>query len=66
MDHVIDHVMDLGPHAAFIVISYLVVCAIVMLLVIWVCSDYRRQVRTLQRLEAEGVTRRSARQDERA
>jgi heme exporter protein D len=61
-----DHVIDLGPHAVFIVISYVVVCAIVVLLVIWIVSDYRRQLRTLQRLEAEGVTRRSARQDERA
>ena len=57
--------MDLGPHAAFIVIAYLAVCAIVVLLVTWTINDYRRQLRTLQRLEAEGVTRRSARQDER-
>jgi heme exporter protein D len=65
MDHVMDHVIDLGPHAAFIVISYVVVCAIVVLLVAWIASDYRRQLRTLQRLEAEGVTRRSARPDQR-
>jgi len=58
--------MDLGPHAAFIVIAYVVVCAIVVLLVAWIANDYRRQLRTLQRLEAEGATRRSARQDERA
>ncbi len=57
--------MDLGPHAAFIVIAYAVVCAIVALLVGWIVSDYRRQLRTLNRLEAEGVTRRSARTDER-
>jgi heme exporter protein D len=56
--------MDLGPHAAFIVIAYAVVCAIVALLVTWIISDYRRQLRTLHRLEGEGVTRRSARQDE--
>jgi heme exporter protein D len=61
-----EHVMDLGPHAAFIVIAYAVVCAIVVLLVAWIISDYRRQLRTLNRLEAEGITRRSARQDERA
>ena len=58
--------MDLGPHAAFIVIAYLAVCAIVVLLVTWTINDYRRQLRTLQRLDAEGVTRRSARQEERA
>ena len=56
--------MDLGPHAAFIVIAYVVVCAIVVLLVVWVLSDYRRQLRTLRQLEADGVTRRSARRDE--
>ncbi len=56
-----DRVIDLGPHAAFIVIAYLVVCAIVVLLVGWIVGDYRRQLRTLQRLEAEGVTRRSTR-----
>jgi heme exporter protein D len=58
--------MDLGPHAAFIVIAYVVVCAIIVLLVTWVISDYRRQLRTLNQLEAEGVTRRSARPDDRA
>ncbi len=57
--------MDLGPHAAFIVIAYAVVCAIVVLLVAWIASDYRRQLRTLQTLEGEGMTRRSARQDAR-
>ena len=58
--------MDLGPHAAFIVIAYLAVCVIVVLLVAWVVADHRRQLRTLRQLEAEGVTRRSARRDERA
>jgi heme exporter protein D len=56
--------MDLGPHAAFIVIAYVMVCAIVVLLVVWVISDYRRQLRTLRQLEAEGVRRRSVRPDE--
>ena len=55
--------MDLGPHAAFIVISYVAVCAIVALMVIWVVIDHRRQLRTLRELEADGVVRRSARQD---
>jgi heme exporter protein D len=55
--------MDLGPHAAFIVIAYAAVCAIVALLVAWIATDYRRQLRTLRQLEAEGVVRRSARQD---
>ena len=56
--------MDLGPHAAFIVIAYTAVCAVVVLLVVWVTSDHRRQLRTLRQLEAEGVTRRSARRNE--
>jgi heme exporter protein D len=58
--------MNLGPHAAFIVISYVMVGVIVALLVAWIVGDYRRQLRTLQLLEAEGVVRRSARQDERS
>jgi heme exporter protein D len=57
--------MDLGPHAAFIIIAYVVVCTIVVLLAAWVIADYRRQLRTLRQLEAEGVRRRSARRDER-
>ena len=57
--------MDLGPHAAFIIIAYAMVCVIVALLVTWVVSDYRRQLRTLRQLEAEGVTRRSERPDKR-
>ena len=56
--------MDLGPHAAFIVIAYTVVCAIVVLLVVWVVADHRRQLQTLRELEAGGVTRRSARRDQ--
>ena len=58
--------MDLGPHAPFIVVAYAVVFAIVVLLVAWIASDYRRQLRTLRALEAEGITRRSAREGERA
>jgi len=61
-----DHIIDLGPHSAFIVIAYAVACAIVGLLVLWVIADHRRQLRTLRQLEAEGITRRSARRDERA
>jgi heme exporter protein D len=54
--------MDLGPHAAFIVIAYAAVTAIVAGLVVWVVADYRRQLKTLGKLEADGVVRRSARQ----
>jgi len=54
--------MDLGPHAAFIVIAYAAVTVIVAALVLWIVVDYRKQLDTLGRLEAEGVVRRSAQQ----
>lgn len=54
--------MGLGQHANFIVASYAVVAAVVVLLITWVIADYRRQRATLRDLEARGVTRRSARQ----
>ena len=57
--------MALGPHAAFIVIAYAAVVLIILALTAWVIGDYRRQQALLRRLEAEGVTRRSAQQDER-
>jgi heme exporter protein D len=57
-----DLAMDLGPHAAFIVVAYLVATAIMAALVAWVVGDYRRQLRILHELEAGGVTRRSERQ----
>lgn len=53
--------MDLGPHAGFIVASYVVAGAIVTGLIAWVLLDYRAQKRNLDRLEARGVTRRSER-----
>ncbi|MGA2054293.1 MAG: heme exporter protein CcmD [Bradyrhizobium sp.] len=54
--------MSLGPYTAFIVTSYLVVLAIVVLLIAWIAIDYRRQKRRLSELESEGITRRSERQ----
>ena len=53
--------MDLGPHASFIVTSYIVVVVVVTALIGWVIADYRRQRATLAELDASGVTRRSAR-----
>ena len=53
--------MDLGPHAAFIVIAYAIVALVVVMMVGWIAADYRRQQAALQRLDAEGVTRRSVR-----
>ena len=53
--------MDLGPHAAFIVIAYGIVTATVGIMIAWIMIDYRRQLRSLAELEARGVTRRSER-----
>ena len=53
--------MSLGPYATFIVISYLLVTAVVLMLIVWITIDYRRQKRLLRELEAGGVVRRSGR-----
>jgi heme exporter protein D len=51
--------MALGPYASFIVTSYLLVTAGVLVLIAWIAIDYRRQIRRLRELEASGVVRRS-------
>ena len=51
----------LGPYAAFIVTSYALVAAVVLILVLWIAIDYRRQKARLRELEASGVVRRSGR-----
>jgi heme exporter protein D len=51
--------MALGPYASFIVTSYLLVAAMVLLLIGWIAFDYRRQKQRLRELEAAGITRRS-------
>jgi heme exporter protein D len=53
--------MSLGPYAAFIVTSYVLVTAVVLILIAWIAIDYRRQKQRLRELEASGVTRRSGR-----
>jgi heme exporter protein D len=53
--------MSLGPYASFIVISYALVTVVVLILIIWIAVDYRRQSARLRELEASGVTRRSGR-----
>jgi heme exporter protein D len=55
-------VTSLGPYASFIVTSYALVTAVVMILIIWIAIDYRLQKERLRELEASGVTRRSGRQ----
>jgi heme exporter protein D len=53
--------MSLGPYASFIVTSYVLVTAVVLILIVWIAFDYRRQKQRLRELEASGVTRRSGR-----
>jgi heme exporter protein D len=53
--------MPLGPYASFIVTSYTLVVAVVLMLIVWIAVDYRRQQERLRELEASGVTRRSGR-----
>jgi len=52
-------VMNLGPHATFIIAAYAVALAVVIGLISWVIADYAAQRRLLADLEARGVTRRS-------
>jgi heme exporter protein D len=52
--------MDLGPHAAFIWISYAAVAGMVAALVAWLIADGRRQAADLEALESAGVKRRSS------
>jgi len=54
--------MSLGPYASFIVTSYALVAAIVLMLIVWIAIDYRNQKERLRELEASGVVRRSGRQ----
>ena len=54
-------IMALGPYASFIVTSYVLVAAVVLILVLWIALDYRRQKARLRELEASGVVRRSGR-----
>jgi heme exporter protein D len=53
--------MALGPYASFIVTSYVLVAAVVLILIVWVAIDYRRQKQRLRELEASGAGRRSGR-----
>ena len=53
--------MPLGPYASFIVTSYTLVVAVVLILIVWIAVDYRRQQARLRELEASGIVRRSGR-----
>jgi heme exporter protein D len=51
--------IDLGPHAVFIITAYLMAAIVVLGLIAWVIADHDAQRRLLADLEARGVTRRS-------
>jgi heme exporter protein D len=51
--------MSLGPYASFIVTSYLLTMAVVVILIAWIAIDYRSQRQRLRELDESGVTRRS-------
>ena len=53
--------MALGPYTSFIVTSYVMVAAVVLILILWIAIDYRRQKARLRQLEAAGAVRRSGR-----
>jgi heme exporter protein D len=53
--------MNLGPHADFIVASYAVTVFVVAVLIAWITLDYSAQRRILGDFEERGVTRRSRR-----
>jgi heme exporter protein D len=53
--------MSLGPYASFIVTSYALVTAVVLILIAWIAIDYRIQTARLREIEAGGVVRRSGR-----
>ena len=50
-----------GPYASFIVTSYSLVAAVVLILIGWIALDYRNQKARLRELEASGIARRSGR-----
>jgi heme exporter protein D len=53
-------VLDLGPHAVFIVAAYAVTFIAVGALMFFIIADDRRQRRFLAELERKGIRRRSA------
>jgi heme exporter protein D len=53
--------MWLGPYASFIVTSYALVTAVVLILIGWIAIDYRQQKQRLREFETSGVVRRSGR-----
>jgi len=57
----VNPIINLGPHAAFIIAAYVVAVMVIAALIAWIMLDHRAQKRRLDALEARGVTRRSDR-----
>ena len=53
--------MALGPYATFIVLSYVLVAAVVVILIVWIDLEYRRVRAQLRALDESGISRRSGR-----
>jgi heme exporter protein D len=53
--------MSLGPYASFILTSYALATAVVLILIAWIAIDYRRQKERLRELDTAGIVRRSGR-----
>lgn len=53
--------MDLGPNAVFVWSAYGVFAAVIAAVLLWLIAEGARLQRKLDRLDAEGVRRRSAR-----
>jgi heme exporter protein D len=53
--------MSLGPYASFVLTSYALATGVVLILIVWIAIDYRRQKARLRELEAGGAVRRSGR-----
>lgn len=51
--------LDLGPHATFIIASYAAVVVVIAGLTVWLVLDGRKQRAALSELEARGARRRS-------
>jgi heme exporter protein D len=51
--------IDLGPHAVFIIWSYVGVTLAVAALIFWSQCDARRTAKSMAALEARGIRRRS-------
>jgi heme exporter protein D len=50
---------DMGPHAAFIWMSYAIMAGVLAALIAWLILDGRKQSRLLAQYEARSASRRS-------